>query len=198
MPINFFPALAYVLVATFTPGPATISTASLAVQHGYRQTLTFQGGLAVGVFCIMLASGMVTSALLGIFPMLEPVLRYAGAAYILYLAYTILKATYNFADQPVKAVGFVRGFLLQFLNFKLFVYAITLFSTFLAPIGGSVGLLVVTAVLLALVSLCATSLWAAFGSAVKLFLRAPRAKAVVNILLALSLVYTAIALAGLI
>ena len=86
MALNFLPLLSYVLISTFSPGPSNITSASLGVQQGYRRSLQFLGGLAAGVFVIMLLSGGITATLLGLFPMLEPVLRYAGAAYILYLA----------------------------------------------------------------------------------------------------------------
>jgi cysteine/O-acetylserine efflux protein len=47
---------------------------------------------------------------------------------------------------------------------------------------------------LAVVAFCATSTWALFGTAIKTHLRHPRLKTAVNIILSLSLVYTAISL----
>lgn len=194
MTMKFVPLLFYVFISTFTPGPSNIASASSAVMHGYKYSLAFQGGLAVGVFFIMLLSGWVSTALLGIFPSLEPVLRYVGAAYILYLAYGVLKASYTFVDSEAKPLGFVHGLMLQVLNPKLIVYAFTLFSTFLAPITGRLQLLVLAAVFLAVVSFASTSLWALFGATIKTYLRQPRLKTLVNILFALALIYTAIAL----
>jgi len=90
----------------------------------------------------------------------------------------------------------VHGFLLQILNPKLLIYAFTLFSAFLATMTKSITILLVVAALLALVAFCATSTWALFGTAIKTQLREPRLKTVINILLSLSLVYTAISLTG--
>ena len=193
MTVNLFPLLSYVFISTFTPGPSNISSASSAVVHGYKNSLSFQGGLAAGVFVIMLLSGWVSTALLGVFPSLEPVLRYVGAAYILYLAFGVLKASYSFTDAEARPLGFVHGIMLQVLNPKLIVYAFTLFSAFLAPITGRPELLALAAALLAAVSFGATSLWALFGATIKTYLRQPRLKILLNILLALALVYTAIA-----
>jgi len=200
MSIHLLPLLSYVLISTFTPGPSNLSTTSLAVLHGYKKTIQYQGGLAVGVFLLMVLSGLVSATLLRFFPILEPVLRYMGAAYILYLAFGILKASYIFvdeADENVKPVGFGHGLLLQILNPKLVVYAFTLFSGFLLPITNSGALIVLAAALLAATSFVATSVWALFGNAMKRYLHNPRLKTVVNLLLSLSLVYTAIALTGL-
>ena len=198
MPINLFPILSYVLISTFTPGPSNISSASLAVLHGYRRTLNYQAGLAAGVFFVMLLSGVISTTLLAIFPVLEPVLRYAGAAYILYLAFGILKAGYTFDDRNVKPLGLLHGLMLQLLNPKLIVYAFTLFTAFLAPMTNNVALLALAAALLSATSFGATSVWAIFGTAIKTYLHNPRLRAIVNILLSLSLVYAAVSLIGLV
>jgi cysteine/O-acetylserine efflux protein len=198
MSTNLFSLLSYVLISTFTPGPSNISSASLGVLHGYKSTLNYQIGLAMGVFFMMLLSGWISTTLLSIFPALEPALRYAGAGYILYLAFGILKASYIFTEENVKPLGFIHGLTLQILNPKLIVYAFTLFSAFLAPITNNVALLVLAAVLLTATAFGATSVWALFGTAIKTYLHHPRLKAAVNIILSLFLVYTAIALAGII
>ena len=198
MSTNLFPLLSFVLISTFTPGPGNISSASMGVLHGYKNTLNYQVGLAVGVFCMMLLSGWLSTMLLSFFPALEPALRYIGAGYILYLAFGILKASYTFTEKDVKPLGFVHGLMLQILNPKLLVYTFTLFAAFLAPITNNVALLVLVVILLTLTAFCATSVWALFGTVIKTYLHYPRVKTMVNIILSLFLVYTAIELAGII
>lgn len=193
---SLFSLISFVLISSFTPGPSNLSSASLAVLHGYRNTLRFQTGLALGVFLLMLLSGWLSTRLLQVFPALEPVMRYMGAGYILYLAFGILKASYTFTAGGMKPLGFIHGLMLQILNPKLFVYAFTLFSAFLAPITKNTALLVSVSALLAGTSFCATSGWALFGTFTKTYLHHPRLKTTVNIILSLLLVYTAFALAG--
>ena len=195
--IALLPVLSYVLISTFTPGPANISSSSLGVLYGFRRTLEYQGGLAAGVFLMMVAGGLVSVSLLKGFPALAPALRYVGAAYILYLAYGILRASYTFKERETRPLGFGHGLLLNLSNPKLVVYALTLFSSFLAPIAGSAAGLIVAALVLAAVSACATSVWALFGAGIKTRLHNPRFTRWVNITLALLLVYTAVELAGL-
>ena len=198
MTANLLPLISFVLISTFTPGPSNISSASMAVIHGYKKTINFQAGLAVGVFLLMMLSGLFSTTLLNIFPSLEPIMRYVGAAYILYLAFGILKASYSFAEESTKPLGLANGFMLQILNPKLTVYAFTLFSAFLAPLTTNFALLILISLILAGTSFCATSLWALFGTAVQAYLHKPRLKISVNIVLSLSLVYTAVALIGLV
>ncbi len=196
MATNLFPVISFILISTFTPGPSNISSASLAILHGYKNTLKYQAGLAVGVFLLMLLSGWLSATLLRIFPAIEPVMRYIGAGYILYLAFGILKASYTFTEKDVEPLGLVHGFILQILNPKLIVYAFTLFSAFLAPITKNAVSLLWIVIILAAISFCATSVWALFGTAIRTHLRNPRLNRIINIVLALSLVYVAISLIG--
>ena len=198
MTIRYLPIISYILISSFTPGPSNISSASMAILHGYKNTLRYQAGLAAGVFVLMLLSGLLSTTLVHIFPAFEPVMRYIGAGYILYLAFGILKASYSFTETDMKPLGFVHGLMLQILNPKLTVYAFTLFSAFLASFTRSFVPLALVCVLLAATSFCATSMWALFGTSIKDYLHNSRLKAIVNILLSLSLVYTAITLAGII
>jgi cysteine/O-acetylserine efflux protein len=195
---SLLPILSYILISSFTPGPSNISSASLAIIHGYKNTLRYKAGLAAGVFLLMLLSGWSSTIIVKTFPSFAPIMRYIGAIYILYLAFGILKASYTFTETKNKPLGFLHGFLLQILNPKLLVYAFTLFSAFLATMTKSMTVLLLVVTLLAVVAFCATSTWALFGTAIKTHLQDRRLKMVVNFLLSLSLVYTAISLAGII
>ncbi|MFL7867536.1 MAG: LysE family translocator [Anaerolineales bacterium] len=196
MSIDLFPLISFVLITTFTPGPANISSASMGVLHGYKGALKFLLGLVSGFFFIMTLSGLISATLLRFFPALEPILRYLGAAYILYLAFSILKASYTFETGDLKPMGYLHGLLLQISNPKLLVYAFTLFSTFLAPIAGNMAWLLWVVPLLALIAFSATSTWALFGTVIKTYLHSPRAKTTINIILSLFLIYSAVELAG--
>jgi cysteine/O-acetylserine efflux protein len=196
--VNLFSVILYVLISTFTPGPSNISSASMAILHGYKNSLKYQAGLASGVFLLMFISGLFSATLLKIFPALEPILRYVGAAYILYLAIGILKASYNFNESDVKSLEFTQGVMLNILNPKLYVYTFTLFSTFLVSANKNIPALIVITLILAGVSFCATSVWALSGSSIKTRLRSPRLQMAVNIILSVFLVYAAVSLTGII
>ena len=198
MTTSLLPIISYILISSFTPGPANVSSASMAVLHGYKNTLKYQAGLVAGVFLLMLLSGLLSTTLTRNFPSFEPVMRYIGAIYILYLAFGILKASYTFTEKESKPLGFLHGFLLQILNPKLLVYAFTLFSAFLATMTETITALLLVVMLLAMVAFCATSTWALFGTAIKTHLHNPRLKTVINIILSLSLLYTAVSLTGII
>lgn len=196
MSVNLFALIPFVLITTFTPGPANISSASMGILHGYKKTLNFLAGLTTAFFLVLLLSSWLTAVLLNAIPGLETILRYVGAVYILYLALAILKASYTFESGKVKRMRFLHGFTLNMLNPKMFVFTLTLFSAFLAPITNNIPLLALTILLLTMTGFFATSTWTLFGTVIKNYLRSPRIKLAVNIIMALFLVYTAVDLAG--
>ncbi len=190
--------VSFVLIAIFTPGPSNVSSASMGILYGYRSTVTYLIGLTAGAFVMFTLSGLLAGAFLSLIPALEPILRVVGAGYILYLAFVILRASYHFDGEDAQPMGLAQGVLLQVLNPKLIVFGLTLFSTMLAPITDNVLLVILAAALLSATAFCATSVWALFGSLLKRYLRQPRVALIVNVVLALFLVYTALDIAGLI
>ena len=188
--------LSYILISSFTPGPSNISSASMAVLHGYKNTLRYQAGLAVGVFLLMLLSGLLSTTLAKTFPAFEPIMRYAGAAISFTLPLGFSKPVIHLRIKRSKPLGFVHGLVLQIVNPKLIVYAFTFFSAFLATTIKNFSGLLLVVLFLTLVAFCAASTWALFGTAIKSYLRNPALTRAINILLSLALVYTAISLTG--
>ncbi len=195
MPTDAFAALSFIVISVFTPGPNNISSAAMGVLHGYRRTLNYLFGITCGFLLVISICALISATVLSVFPGLESIVRYVGAAYLLYLAYGILKASYSFEGETVKPLGFVNGFLLQLLNPKLLVFGLTLFSTFFAALSRQPAQLGAVIVGLALTAFVAISLWAAFGTLISKYLHHPRARLALNVVLALLLVYTALELA---
>jgi len=86
MPSELLPVILFILITTFSPGPTNIASAAMGVLYGSQQTLKFLFGLSAGFFILMLLCAWASASLLAIFPALAAILRYVGAAYILYLA----------------------------------------------------------------------------------------------------------------
>jgi cysteine/O-acetylserine efflux protein len=189
---DFLAALTFILVTTFTPGPNNVSCAAMGALHGYRRSLPYLLGVGCGVFSVMLVVALLSASLLRVVPQLAVVLRYVGAAYILYLAYSILKASYTVKAEDARPLTFINGLLLQLLNPKLLVFSLTLFTSLLTTSAYSLPELVLAALLLGLMSFASGMLWAAGGTLISRVLHSRRAEQAVNIVLALFLVYTAL------
>jgi cysteine/O-acetylserine efflux protein len=198
MPINLLATISYAMISIFTPGPSNISTASMAVIYGYKRTVNYQLGLSIGFFCVMLLSGWFSSTLLTNLPFIEPILRYTGAGYILYLAISILKASYSVSEKPSEPLKLRDGITLQLLNPKLIIFTLTLFSGFLISADSNKFMVLLFSVAFAALSFCSTSIWALFGTMIQTYLRDSRYKMRINLLLSLSLIYIALSLIELI
>lgn len=188
----------FMVLTTFSPGPNNISSAAMGIVYGYRKTLPYLLGITLGVFLVMGACAMLSSVLLALVPAAEPILKWVGSIYILWLALSMLRAGYGISDTDAEPRAFAKGMLLQLVNPKGLVYGMTVYSTFLAPLSGHMGLLVAFGAGFALVALASVSFWALCGAAVRNRVRRPGVRRVVNTLLCLMLVYTAAGLAGLV
>jgi cysteine/O-acetylserine efflux protein len=197
MTLRLVPLLSFVLVTTYTPGPNNISSTSMGVLYGYKRTLPYLLGITTGFLLLMVLCGLISGTLRSLVPAFETVLRIVGAAYILWLAYETLRATYTFEEQNRGELGFVRGALLQILNPKGVIYGLTLYSTFLLSLTNRPVLILLSAAGLSVVTFSAVSVWTLFGSAIRRFLHTRRVRRAVNVVLALALVYTAAELSGL-
>ena len=194
--INLTALLAFVFITTLTPGPNNISSSSMGILFGYTKSLNYLLGISAGFLVIMLLSGIASRTVFVLFPELESVMRFAGTAYILWLAYKTAKSSYKFTQYDTPPLGFRAGLLLQAFNPKVWVYGLTLYATFLAGITNNLGLLLISAVLLAGVAFFATSTWAVSGALIKRILQRPQVQRGINIILALLLAYTAVELSG--
>ena len=190
----------FVLVTIYTPGPGNIACTSMCVRHGIKKSINFIYGITLGFILISLLGGLCSKLLLTIIPSLESIMRWIGAAYILYLAYNILKADYSFAQNnkqiQIQPFGFKHGILLQFVNPKCIIFVLTLYTAFLHPIVTKPHLILVFTLILGLMGFSSNFLWVSLGAGISHFLNQEWIKRVVNLLLALLLVYTALRLTG--
>lgn len=196
MPVlNVVPLFTFVMITTYTPGPNNISSASMGLLFGYAKSLPYLAGIASGFVMIMFLCGSLSGFVNTIIPSLSIWLRWVGCAYILWLAFSTLKAGYSFSGEHLSGrLGFSRGMMLQILNPKVIIYGLTLYTTFLSPIVTEPFWMSLSAFLLAFNAWLSVSLWALFGSALKKYVYQPQIRRAINLILCLLLVYTALSI----
>ncbi len=195
------PALAvFVFVTIFTPGPNNITSTALGSAGGLRKALPFTLGVTIGVGLLMAAASALTGALLTAVPAAEPVMRWLGVVYILWLAWRVWRSGSHTADEQAnrRLPGLPEGILLQVINPKALIYALTVYGSFLATVPRSATFTLVSAVILAIPAWLSTMIWAAAGAVLARLFKDLRALLAVNGVLALALVYSAVQLSGII
>ena len=125
---ELFAFIALATVGTFTPGPNTALSATLAANHGLRRALPFVCAVPVGwgILLILNAAGLGAMAL-G-FPPLRWGLLAAGATYLLWLAFKLASTQRLGGATQGPIIGFKQGLVLQFINIKAWFLAMAMVS----------------------------------------------------------------------
>ena len=134
------------LALTATPGPDMLLIASRSASQGKAAGFATLAGIQAGTYCHALAAAFGLSQLFLLVPLAYDIVRYAGAAYLLYLAWKTVSAgapaTAPQADAVRRTVGtmFRQGLLTNLLNPKIALFVLALFPQFVRPEAGSVAL----------------------------------------------------------
>ncbi|RKU05419.1 lysine transporter LysE [Burkholderia sp. Nafp2/4-1b] len=127
-----------------TPGPNMIYLVSRSICQGRRAGLVSLGGVALGFVFYMFCAAFGITALVLTVPYAYDALRFAGALYLLYLAWQALKPGGRSAFQVRQlphdsgAKLFTMGFVTNLANPKIAVMYLSLLPQFIAPGHGSV------------------------------------------------------------
>src|SRR6186713_3346504 len=81
--------LLFAAVMFFTPGPNNIMLLSSGLTYGFRRTLPHVAGITFGFAFMVGAVGLGLGTIFITYPVLQTILKYAGAAYLVYLAVAI-------------------------------------------------------------------------------------------------------------
>ncbi len=183
--------IAFVVFATvmfFTPGPNNIMLLSSGLTYGFRRTLPHVAGITIGVAFMIGAVGLGLGTIFVAYPVLQTILRYAGIAYLIYLAAAIATSA------PVKSaqdnrrgpMTFWGAAMFQWINVKGWVMVIGSITAY-AAIASFPWNIVIQVALCLLLGTVACSAWAVFGSALRPILTRPRAVRAFNIVMAVLL-----------
>ena len=81
----------YALVTGWSPGPNNILLLSTTGQFGLKRSIKLITGIWSGFLTVMLLCALFSAGLGQLMPGLVPYLKYAGALYILYLSFSVLR-----------------------------------------------------------------------------------------------------------
>jgi threonine/homoserine/homoserine lactone efflux protein len=184
----FWALLVFVVVTLFTPGPNNTMLLASGLNFGFRRGLPHLFGVALGFGAMVLAVGVGLGAVFQAYPAAYTLLKYAGAAYLLWLAWQI--ATAGTIDEGGEARGrpitFLEGAAFQWLNPKGWVMAVGAVTTYAAVAAFPLNVLLM-ACLFGSLGVLSSATWLGFGTGLKRLLTSPRAVRAVNATMALLL-----------
>lgn len=132
------------VVLTATPGPDMLLIASRSISQGRAAGFLTYFGIALGTYCHALAAAFGLSQLFVAVPLAYEVIRWAGCAYLLFLAWKTLQPqgtsftpVSNLKRYSSKRI-FGEGLATNLLNPKMALFVLALFPQFVRPEAGSV------------------------------------------------------------
>lgn len=194
---EFIALIIFSAVMSFSPGPNTMLTTAIATNEGFRRTIPFTLSVPIGWLFIMLACGLGLGAVVTEIPSLRLAIKLLGCLYLIWLAGKLCqRKKLDDINTANLNMNFFKGILIQFLNIKVWLLAITVTGSWIINSNGQPSINPNERLLLA----CATVMFFAFtsnltyaiaGSLFREWLGTGRRLMVFNYLLAIMLIATA-------
>jgi threonine/homoserine/homoserine lactone efflux protein len=175
------PLVLFAAAMCLTPGPNVVMVTASAANFGFRRAIPHILGITFGFGFMVLAVGIGLAGLFQAEPRLHTALKYAGATYLLYLAWRIAHAAAASGDRTrAKPINFIEAVFFQWLNPKGWVTAVGALAAY-TTVGGDLLLqTLLIAGVLAGVCFVSVVIWAGFGVAIARFPRTPGARLAFN------------------
>lgn len=181
-------------VTVWSPGPNNILLLSTASKYGAKKNLRLLLGIWTGSLTLMCLSGIFCSTLSSIIPGIQPVMKYIGTAYILWLAWQTANRKPPADSSAEKEPSYIMGLFLQLVNIKIIIYGLTMFSSFILPNEHRIPVLFFFAVYLMILGAIGNLIWVFAGNILKRFYE--KQYKIMNIIMAILLVWCALRIIG--
>jgi threonine/homoserine/homoserine lactone efflux protein len=162
------------LVASITPGPNNMMLMASGANFGLRRTLPHLAGVTVGFSAMVLGVGLGVAGIVSRAPWMFDVIRWLGAAYLVFLAWKIATSSgVGGKDAPPRPMSFLQAAAFQWVNPKAWMMALGAVTTYAARDHLAFDVVLI-AVVFGLVNAPCVGLWAGFGVGMKRVLNQPR------------------------
>ena len=130
------------LIAVYlSPGPDMALVLAVSASQGRRSGLSIATGIAFARALHVLGSGLGLALLFATHPSVQTIVRVAGAGYLLFWAWKIIRTPLKETGAPITASSagsdMLRGFLTNLLNPKALLFCSLLLPQFTSPEQGS-------------------------------------------------------------
>jgi threonine/homoserine/homoserine lactone efflux protein len=170
---ELFALIALATVGTFTPGPNTALSATIAANHGLRRALPFVCAVPAGWGLLL----VLNAAGLGVMVLGYPPLRWglltAGVLYLLWLAWKLANTQHLSEAATGPVVDFKQGVMLQFVNIKAWFLALSVVSGWVIGHDDTVARLLETLPIFMFFGLTSNLTYAWIGASLRHWLRGP-------------------------
>jgi len=188
----FFALISYYFVMFATPGPNNAMLTASGIKFGFKKTLPHLIGIPFGhtIQITLVCFGL--GSIFQKYPLIQLYLKWFCFAYLIFLGWKILGSFSGTEKESGRPLKLYEAALFQFINPKAWIVALTA-STAFFPNGENfftaMIFVAVTAPIVCFPSIC---LWALFGSSIKSVIKNAKIKKIIEYLLAILLLVTAV------
>ena len=176
--------LIYCIINAFTPGPGNILALNTVTNYGYKKGRPLFFGIFAGYYVVQILCAIFVYGVNTLLPNVMSVMKYIGAAYILWLAIHIAISKPS-SENTGQSASFWKGFMLQFINVKIYMFGVTALTGYIVAYMSAFPALLFFELVIATIGTIATTTWIGMGVLIqKFYLRHFR---IINIILALTL-----------
>ena len=188
----FFALISYYFVMFATPGPNNAMLTASGIKFGFKKTLPHLIGIPLGhtIQITLVCFGI--GAIFQKYPNIQFYLKWICFFYLLYLGWKIVGSFSSNEKDSGRPLKLYEASLFQFINPKAWVVALTAATAFFPNEESffvATSFVAVTAPFVCFPSIC---MWALFGASIKKIIKNSKTKKIVEYLLAVLLIVTAI------
>lgn len=183
-------ALVYITVMAISPGPNTILSMVNASRQGLKKGIWLNLGMLAGITIVTILSFIFSSFFYRYIPQAELIMKAVCFIYLIFLALKMLFM--KVSSETSASEGFVQGMILQLINVKVILLALTAVSTYIIPMTDSTARQFLLSIIIPLDCFISGLVWAIGGSLLKSFFS--RHTRLMSVLFFLALVWCALRL----
>ncbi len=166
---------AFAFVASITPGPNNLMLMTSGVKYGFGRTLPHLVGVVLGFALMIAVVGFGLGVLFERYPQILPIMRVAGALYMVWLALKIaLAKPIGKAEPGGRPIGFFAAAGFQWVNPKAWAMALGALAAYAGVVDSYAGGVLLIAALCAMIAIPCCIAWTVFGASLSRLLIDPR------------------------
>lgn len=185
---NIVGYLLFAFVTSITPGPNNYLLLANGRANGLLPSVKLMFGIFMGFTVMLVLSGYGISQMLLINSTIELLFKIISSLWLLYLAFLISQSDSTTSEQTPLNFGFTRGFLMQFINPKAWVMALTAASAFMPTFGNLHLNVLIFSLIFGCVGIPCMVVWTLFGDFQTRWFKAPIIHIIINWVLALLMI----------
>lgn len=175
--------LIFAFVTSITPGPNNYLLFYYGRHYGFKSSGNLMFGIFLGFFVLLYAAGYGIAEIISASSTIEIALKILSSAWLLYLALMLSRISPQVEIGTGSKTGFMQGFIMQFINPKAWIMAITGASAFLPDFGNFHLNVFVFAISFGIVGIPCMITWISFGDIIARMLKSEKANRIIGLIM---------------